>query len=1326
MTLDDNQKVQIEDDMAENAINEQLKLPKKARPFNLGIGATLIVGGLLGLLWLNRGQVSQNAIVWALAGKGVESRIEVEKIGPKGIEFKNLKIGKKNQETIIAENGKIDWHYEFGTNGLVIDSIAAKSLFGNFGINKNGFDFRDLTPLLKPSTGAKPIIIKDIDIAQARVLIESEYGPLRAHFDLKGNQANGFRGLARLFLPQQFLLNTSYYDKPVFLGFQTSGFAKDAPSFIGLSAHTNDISMIGGAIAPDLELTSIYGNIDASIIMTPKTAAKNGGLFLNLYPSKLNFARFSPVQGIDFLSGALEIDKLYINPNQDLMSKGIIAINGDLNFANGNFPNQAVENVRAKFELARAEDGTVFSSIKAQSGAFRGAFFAANSNLALKINTKIAHINEITNAPLDGRIGLIGKIGAPELGSNTTNSLAQFGFNDIANSIGLNLQSNFSKSKDRFWLGLNSPVTLRGANKSAITYLPINSQSSKTQSGIEFLKNNNQWQMRSFAKGTISGKSNHSGHFNANIESLAATTEDFALQTRDIIISNFAINETKLSGKINSANFSNKNGYNGNLNGRLTISQSGTIKLSPSEVNISANMKNNTGDLSASGILRNFSGLGAKFNNSNFSLSSDFNIIGANTKERIIGKLNLNSKTDSLGFAQNANIINSIINGPIDFNLPTNLGNSKLAERKFSLGSSGLDISTNLVRTDQFSAQDLMVKSPFSLNGSIEKNGAAAFKADLHNFAASARKFDSKDITGTNFILQGRADLQSANAITKINSASCFDYSIDGLRIATNRISRTIGEICPDNNGRMAQYASGNLSIFAQADADNFKLQIGDLQNGQVLELGQINAKFSPKIGGAIGIDVETNKFLYRFKSGPETFATIFSNGAKINANSNKKGNDFEISLNELVTEGLPVLALGGVNGKFHSDALSGLSGDFSFNDIKVKDTQAPKRFGDITLGGKGNLRNNQIFMNAEAKNTLVGAPLAAFSLQHNINNGIGNIAFEAVELEFVPYRRNGLQPEYIVPALKGIVTDGDGKINGNANFSWAPNQPIQSNGVFSTEKFDFLSPLGPASNISGTVALVDLLKIKSAEKQEIKVGLFHPGVPIQNGVVGISFPGDDSIQLEDASWPFAGGTLRLRPENWPFSVSDKDLTIDVEDIDVAQFLRLTELKNFEIDGRMSGFLPIQVRDNEVSIVGGVLRAKEEGGTFRYTGPNVSNPKPQKTTIAKLKERIYGKQPPQGIELAIEALRDLKYKVLEIRVDGRLTGNIKIFVLLEGKNKDVLDGHPFLFRISIDLPLMQALDSLNGVLDPNKQFNIINPDGTLKNELEFVPPQSTQ
>ena len=65
----------------------------------------------------------------------------------------------------------------------------------------------------------------------------------------------------------------------------------------------------------------------------------------------------------------------------------------------------------------------------------------------------------------------------------------------------------------------------------------------------------------------------------------------------------------------------------------------------------------------------------------------------------------------------------------------------------------------------------------------------------------------------------------------------------------------------------------------------------------------------------------------------------------------------------------------------------------------------------------------------------------------------------------------------------------------------------------------------------------------------------------------------------------------------------------------------------------------------------------------------------------------------QTVSAAFTALRDFRFKVLELGIDGNLVGDIVVSLNLLGFNPEVLGGADFKFNIAIDSKLAQLIQS---------------------------------
>lgn len=708
---------------------------------------------------------------------------------------------------------------------------------------------------------------------------------------------------------------------------------------------------------------------------------------------------------------------------------------------------------------------------------------------------------------------------------------------------------------------------------------------------------------------------------------------------------------------------------------------------------------------------------------------------------------NLNARMSELSFNNhNANInIDNIVMRNFkydDFILDTNRANAKFVIENnnirqgringaFGLRSNGeIKISPSSIKLD---AQFANNRANFIIDGKIPRasikenlvenanlriagsaylpNGIKSRPIDLNtNINGNIAHLKLGDGTDArNFALSGPLQIRLDNGEIAVLGRQCLQMGLSSLQIDDNQITSANGHICPDASGRFVNFASGKTQAFAQTDFEQLDLQMGNDENANHIVLSGLRGHFEPNPNGAIKYIASAPDLHFTFATGPQTNATISAKNSELAIASENGITSFNARLFDITSQGLGVETSGDIllNFNFGPNATQG---SFTFRDLLVKDADPAKRFSDLKITGSGNLRDNKIYIEGNATQSPKNIDIAFIRLNHNLRTGIGNIVFDAKDLSFIPaYVRRSDERAFdiddIIPALKGILVDVDGKVDALAQIDWSPNAPVNSFGIIKSTALNFDTLLGPVTNLSGDIRIDDLFKMKTSSTQEIKVGSFNPGLPILNGVFGFNLTGDNSLEIESAQWPFADGILSIEPTIWQFDNGNKLLTIKVDNIDLAQFLRLTNVPNLEIDGRMSGSLPVHIIENDVQIIGGKLRAREGGGTVRYTGPSFNAPPKRVRGLERLRQNLFGKPPAQGAVLAENALRNLKYQVLELRVDGRITGDMTIGATLLGSNTEVLNAAPFLFNVNMSLPVGQIQNAIKNATDTCATLN---------------------
>lgn len=358
---------------------------------------------------------------------------------------------------------------------------------------------------------------------------------------------------------------------------------------------------------------------------------------------------------------------------------------------------------------------------------------------------------------------------------------------------------------------------------------------------------------------------------------------------------------------------------------------------------------------------------------------------------------------------------------------------------------------------------------------------------------------------------------------------------------------------------------------------------------------------------------------------------------------------------------------------------------------LTVKDAATDPRFNPLAANQVAlTLAGNRIVATGVLATPGHVANVADVVIRHDLASGTGTADLIVSGLRFGP----GLKPETLTPLTADIIQNVTGTVSGEGHVRWSPDA-VTSDGAFRTTNMDLAAAFGPVTGLSSEIRFTDLLGMVSAPGQVATVKNIDTGVAVSDGVIRYRLLGPNRIELTDASWPFAGGKLNLEPATLDFAdPGGRRLTFRLTGVDAAQFLQQFEFKNLNATGVFDGTLPMIFDANGGRIENGRLKVRAGGGTLAYVGE-----------VSKANLGTWG-------NMAFDALRSLRYRSLELTMNGALAGE----VITEAKFAGVAQGEgaksnfltrriaklPFVFNVRIRAPFRSLVDSATSFYDPRR------------------------
>ncbi len=356
----------------------------------------------------------------------------------------------------------------------------------------------------------------------------------------------------------------------------------------------------------------------------------------------------------------------------------------------------------------------------------------------------------------------------------------------------------------------------------------------------------------------------------------------------------------------------------------------------------------------------------------------------------------------------------------------------------------------------------------------------------------------------------------------------------------------------------------------------------------------------------------------------------------------------------------------------------SALDGKLSNVAMRIFDPlpEDKRRFEEAKFEGAASLKDGNATFSGLFTSARKRVQLASVTGTHNLKTGNGALTFEPTPLIFSP---RVFQPYDLSPLLRGPANvTGRADIAGGA--SWT-GDGIKTNASINLQKIGFaLSTAGVFEGVSGRIVVSDLMNMASDPGQTITIDKVTLGLPIEKGAIKFQLIGYQAIRLENAEWPFVGGFIRVRPTDFKFGEAPNRVVAQAVDWDLAKIIELFKVPDIKVDGIVNGDIPVVFSTGSAAIDNARLVASDRGGVIAYAG-STGDAAAQSDPNAKM---------------LFDALKDFRYRVLELGIDGDIAGRIKLSMNLSGRNPGVMAGAEFKLGISIDSELMSLLNTTQG------------------------------
>ena len=378
---------------------------------------------------------------------------------------------------------------------------------------------------------------------------------------------------------------------------------------------------------------------------------------------------------------------------------------------------------------------------------------------------------------------------------------------------------------------------------------------------------------------------------------------------------------------------------------------------------------------------------------------------------------------------------------------------------------------------------------------------------------------------------------------------------------------------------------------------------------------------------------------------------------------------------------------------------------------LTVSDRDANPRFYPLRSDNvRFTLAGDWVRANGVLRLPAAGTEITDVNIEHRLSSGAGHATLNVPGLTFGP----NLQPDQLTRLTEGVIALVNGTLTGQGRIDWSGSGKVTSSGDFSTAGIDLAAPFGPVTGMRGTIHFNDLLGLTTAPGQVMTVQSINPGILVENGVIHYQLLPNQLVKIERGEWPFMGGRLILQETVLNFAKpTAKRLTFQVVGLDAHTFVQSLGFKELDATGKFDGVLPMIFDENGGRVVGGRLDS-QGAGSLSYVG-----------VVNKANLGTMG-------NIAFNALRDLQFKSMIIRLDGDLAGEFAARLNVDGAGigqtnktqrliRSLLAKLPLHLNVTITGPFRALIATAKSVSDPRQVIKDVLP-----RPLDDVPGITTE
>src|SRR6201999_3833965 len=185
-----------------------------------------------------------------------------------------------------------------------------------------------------------------------------------------------------------------------------------------------------------------------------------------------------------------------------------------------------------------------------------------------------------------------------------------------------------------------------------------------------------------------------------------------------------------------------------------------------------------------------------------------------------------------------------------------------------------------------------------------------------------------------------------------------------------------------------------------------------------------------------------------------------------------------------------------------------------------------------------------------------------------------------------------------LLPALATSVSKLSGTLALSLSADWS-GATATSRGTVTLKDIGATTPNFTLEGLDATVGLTSLSPLATADNQVLTMKQLMVGVPLTDGRITFGLDRHNKLNIADAHWSIAGGTLGTYDQQLDLYGPDQNFGVVVKNVDLAELLKLLDVKGLSAEGKVEGVIPLRRTKDIIRIEHGVLQTSA-AGVLRY------------------------------------------------------------------------------------------------------------------------------